>query len=400
MSTPFSDAPAPAPALARTQSLRNKTEEDGLRRALEIVQAQSRRLTTEDHLSPMSFCMGVLNVAASAFMLGRAPQLYWAYAGVKSVALNGVSYYLKRRDHQRLYLFDLCHVLSFAYTAASVAALVAWAFPETRPAVAPYTSSSAAFRAAFALANGPLGLAVPTLANALVLHSPRQTAALFIHISPPIVTWAMRWHPEAHEHAFPGILPVRELIENNHNDIAYEELVAPALRLYCAWWLLFAAWMMLDGRRRGNVGVRLRGDGKKTHDTVYHRTLGGAKANALGKLAGYDPSASHKKTPVAKYLLAHAVLCVALICVSPFFLSLVRRAYRVRVRAALLFRLERRAAVLLDHDPGVREAAQGAPAGRKSAGGAGRERGVTATRRGRPRDSNRLVVNFRLATVK
>lgn len=320
MSTPFSDAPAPAPALARTQSLRNKTEEDGLRRALEIVQAQSRRLTTEDHLSPMSFCMGVLNVAASAFMLGRAPQFYWAYAGVKSVALNGVSYYLKRRDHQRLYLFDLCHVLSFAYTAASVAALVAWAFPETRPAVAPYTSSSAAFRAAFALANGPLGLAVPTLANALVLHSPRQTAALFIHISPPIVTWAMRWHPEAHERAFPGILPTRDLGDAEHA-VAYKALVAPALCTYFAWWFAFAAWMMLDGRRRGNVGnAGTAGDKKsKTHDTVYHRTLGGAEANALGKLAGYNPNASHKKTPVAKYLLAHAVLCVALICVSPLF---------------------------------------------------------------------------------
>ena len=78
---------------------------------------------------------------------------------------------------------------------------------------------------------------------------------------------------------------------------------------------------MLDGRRRGNVGnAGTAGDKKsKTHDTVYHRTLGGAEANALGKLAGYNPNASHKKTPVAKYLLAHAVLCVALICVSPLF---------------------------------------------------------------------------------
>ena len=72
MSAPFTDAPAPADALARTRSLRNETEEDGLRRALEIVQAQSRKLTNEDHLSPLSFCMGVLNVAVSAFMLGRA----------------------------------------------------------------------------------------------------------------------------------------------------------------------------------------------------------------------------------------------------------------------------------------------------------------------------------------
>ena len=324
MSAPFTDAPAPIHALARTQSLRNKTEEDGLRRALEIVQAQSRRLTTEDHLSPLSFCMGVMNVAVSAFMLGRAPQFYWAYAGIKSVALNGVSYHLKRRDHQRLYLLDLCHVLSFAYTAYSVAALAAWAFPEVRPAVAPYTSSPVAFRGAFALANGPLGVAVPTLANALVLHSPRQTAALFIHISPPIVTWALRWHPDAHERAFPGILPVRDL-DDTENTVPYGALIAPALRLYFAWWLAFAAWMMLDGRRRGNAGRAGRADdaatetNTKTHDTVYHRTLGGAEANALGKLAGYDPNASHKKTPVVKYLLAHAVSCAALICVSPVF---------------------------------------------------------------------------------
>ena len=144
-------------------------------------------------------------------------------------------------------------------------------------------------------------MAVPTLANALVLHSPRQTAALFIHISPPIVTWALRWHPEAHERAFPGILPTRDLGDAEHA-VAYEALVAPALRTYFAWWLAFAVWMMLDGRRRGNVGnAGTAGDNKsKTHDTVYHRTLGGAEANALGKLAGYDPNVSHKKTPVAK----------------------------------------------------------------------------------------------------
>ena len=320
MSAPFTDAPAPADALARTRSLRNETEEDGLRRALEIVQAQSRKLTNEDHLSPLSFCMGVLNVAVSAFMLGRAPQLYWAYAGIKSVALNGVSYHLKRRDHQRLYLFDLCHVLSFAYTAASVAALVAWSFPEARPAVAPYTSSPRRSAPPSRSRTGRWAWPSPRSRTRSCCTPPRQTAALFIHISPPIVTWALRWHPEAHERAFPGILPTRDLGDAEHA-VAYEALVAPALRTYFAWWLAFAVWMMLDGRRRGNVGnAGTAGDNKsKTHDTVYHRTLGGAEANALGKLAGYDPNVSHKKTPVAKYLLAHAVLCVALICVSPLF---------------------------------------------------------------------------------
>ena len=194
--------------------------------------------------------MGVLNVAVSAFMLGRAPQLYWAYAGIKSVALNGVSYHLKRRDHQRLYLFDLCHVLSLR-TPRPPSPRRRVVVSEARPAVAPYTSSPAAFRAAFALANGPLGVAVPTLANALVLHSPRQTAALFIHISPPIVTWARGGTPRRTS-ARSRILPTRTWATKHA--VAYEALVAPALRTYFAWWLAFAVWMMLDGRRRGNVG--------------------------------------------------------------------------------------------------------------------------------------------------
>ena len=121
--------------------------------------------------------------------------------------------------------------------------------------------------------------------------------------------------------------------------------------------------MMLDGRRRGNVGnAGTAGDNKsKTHDTVYHRTLGGAEGERAGKTrGGHDPNVSHKKTPVAKYLLAHAVLCVALICVSPLFYRSHAAHTAVRVRASLPFRLERRAAVLLDCDQGVRKAAQGA----------------------------------------
>ena len=176
--------------------------------------------------------MGVLNVAVSAFMLGRAPQLYWAYAGIKSVALNGVSYHLKRRDHQRLYLFDLCHVLSFAYTAASVAApLVAWSFPEARPAVAPYTSSPAAFRAAFALcANGPLGVAVPTLANALVLHlAAANGGALHPHLAAYRDVGAAVALPEAHRaRSSPGSCP-RGTWATQEHAVAYEALVAPAL---------------------------------------------------------------------------------------------------------------------------------------------------------------------------
>ena len=179
--------------------LRNAAEEDGLRRALDAVKKQGNAYKIEGGLSPLSFFLGLMNVGISAFVLGRRPQYYWVYASLKSVAVNYLSYRLKVRAHQRLYLLDLCHVLSFAYSIVTSAALIAWFVPATRATLAPLTSSPAAFRAIFALANGPLGWAVPTLANALVLHSVKQTAALFIHISPPLVTWAMRWHAREHD---------------------------------------------------------------------------------------------------------------------------------------------------------------------------------------------------------
>ena len=76
--------------------------------------------------------------------------------------MNLVSLRLKMKAHQRLYLFDLCHVMSFSYTLATTAALVALLHHPTRVALSAFTSRPAVFRAVFALANGPLGFAVPT----------------------------------------------------------------------------------------------------------------------------------------------------------------------------------------------------------------------------------------------
>ena len=77
-----SPAPAPAGALQRSPSLRSTAEEDGLRRALEIVRAQGEHFKS-DGMSPANFFVGLMNVGVSAFMLGRCPEYYWVYASVR-----------------------------------------------------------------------------------------------------------------------------------------------------------------------------------------------------------------------------------------------------------------------------------------------------------------------------
>ncbi len=303
---------APAPDLQRAPSLRNSTEEDGLRRALEIVKKQGDRYKNHHThgLSPLNFFLGLLNVGLSAFILGRAPEFYWAWATLKSVVYLGQSWRVKLAERKRLYLLDLCWVLSFAYTIATTAAFVAWVSPPgsaIRASLTPFTSSPVAFRAIFALANGPLGAATVALGNALVLHSATQTAALFIHISPPIVTWALRWHAPAHAAAFPGILPVPASASEVH--APYLDLVRPALILYFAWWLAYTAWLLVHGRHHGHVS-------KSKHDTIYHSTLCNPK---LGKPAGFDPKDPAKVTPVVWYMLTHAFISIVLICISPLW---------------------------------------------------------------------------------
>jgi hypothetical protein len=63
--------------LRRSPSLQNTAQEDGLRRALEIVRAQGDFYKREQGLSPLSFTVGLLNVGLSGFALGRRPEYYW-----------------------------------------------------------------------------------------------------------------------------------------------------------------------------------------------------------------------------------------------------------------------------------------------------------------------------------
>ena len=342
---------APAPDLQRAPSLRNSTEEDGLRRALEIVKrAGDRYKNHHTHgLSPLNFFLGLLNVGLSAFILGRAPEFYWAWATLKSVVYLGQSWRVKLAERKRLYLLDLCWVLSFAYTIATTAAFVAWVSPggsAIRASLTSFTSSPVAFRAIFALANGPLGAATVALGNALVLHSATQTAALFIHISPPIVTWALRWHAPAHAAAF-GHPPRPRERERGARAVPRPRppRAHPLLRVVARVHRLVAR---ARPRRHGHVS-------KSKHDTVYHSTLCNPK---LGKPAGFDPKdpregnargVVHAHARVHQHR-AHLHLAVVV--------AVVRRAHRVRVGAPRDERVERRQEVFLHDDHRVREGAR------------------------------------------
>ena len=75
-------------------------------------------------------------------------------------------------------LLDLCYfvnILLLAYL---------WVFP----------SSTWLFRALFALSTGPLAWSVAMFRNSLVLSSISHATSLWLHLSPPLLMWGIRWY--------------------------------------------------------------------------------------------------------------------------------------------------------------------------------------------------------------
>jgi hypothetical protein len=61
----------------RRASLTN-AEREGLSKALVVVRENAASYK-QSGLSPLSFWIGLMNVAFSAFLLGRAPEWYWVW---------------------------------------------------------------------------------------------------------------------------------------------------------------------------------------------------------------------------------------------------------------------------------------------------------------------------------
>ena len=98
-------------------------------------------------------------------------------------------------------------------------------------------------RSFFSVANGPLAFAIIMNGNALVFHDLSKTSSLFIHLSPSIVSWTMRWRaPGA---PLFGISEPEDSIATMHESYATESRLS--LYLYFSWWAVYAMWLLAVG---------------------------------------------------------------------------------------------------------------------------------------------------------
>ena len=103
------------------------------------------------------------------------------------------------------------------------------------------------FRLLWGIANGPLAWATVALNNSLVFHDLDNVASVFIHFTPGVLSYSLRWSAVKVEELYPGVFGA-PLTEEAASNIGFMDIFRPAATFYAVWWVLFLFWMIVHGR--------------------------------------------------------------------------------------------------------------------------------------------------------
>ena len=103
-----------------------------------------------------------------------------------------------------MYFFDFCWVACILYLLFGISCIgTNYGVNILIPSV---TLSSKAYLSLFGISNGILGCSALMFNNAMVFHSIEHMAVLFIHGSPPLLSWTLRWYSDKYIENWDGIL--------------------------------------------------------------------------------------------------------------------------------------------------------------------------------------------------
>jgi len=249
------------PGARRSVSQRLSRFTSGLFEAMTVVVAQKKAFVAEG-MTPSNFALGVVNALVTAYLVGSDPAAYWLYYAVQATLLLSIRTATWWSQKLQFYLLDFCWITNYLLNiVALMAAYEYMVHPllfgvDSKPPWQPLPDYllRTGWPAVFTITTGPLTWAVAATGNSLVFHSFEHTASMFIHASPMIAAWCLRWHADTVEKYYPGLLGTPA-----ESPAFWADMFLPSIVFYGAWWVLYVLWLLLDGTTRPERG----------YDTVF-----------------------------------------------------------------------------------------------------------------------------------
>ena len=107
-----------------------------------------------------------------------------------------------------------------------------------------YTPPDLIFYLIWGVSNGPLAWACVMLHNAIVFHDVENIASCFIHYTPGILSYTLRWHAAKMAVDYPGVFGA-PLTEEAASNIVFMDIFKPAAIFYVGWWVLHFFWLIV-----------------------------------------------------------------------------------------------------------------------------------------------------------
>jgi len=282
-------------------------------RCIEVVAKRSEDLKHKG-MNSWSFFLGVTNLLLVTWCIGVFPEHFWLVYILEALILFPIRWkhmVEKRPLPEQLSWLDFCWIANITCNIVLLIYLIDDNVGGTGVLMMldPEDVRKTLFCTFFGVACGPLLCAVGALGNALVFHDADNTVSVFIHLSPSLLMYTLRWRSQEVLEAWPGVF-----------NLTYVESVDPfrdvfcnAVAAYFVWWVPFTVWMLYDGLGRPAKG----------YDTVFHGIMRGCPS-PICAILGWSKEEAKKRAAindfttrsVLVYMLFHALAVCSAICLS------------------------------------------------------------------------------------
>jgi len=264
---------------------------------------------------------GLANFVATVAVALRFPQFFWIVHVVKALIYLPWRFVRFRRDNCELFLLDFCYVSTYLTV---VTCLLAFIRIETGFETFLHAYNWVLIRAQFTFANGALAWSIIIFKNSIVFYNIDQMCSVFIHLSPAIFCWCLRWGggfgQEFMESWWPGMFDVCPGVDPKDSDVClqwentfewchacpapFTDFVLIPVVLYMVLWAvpynLFAFCCFKGWIERNNK------------DTLYKFVVGDPKKSAFIR------KFPEQFWPLA-YMMQHFITIVTLGCLTTIF---------------------------------------------------------------------------------
>ncbi|KAI1306545.1 hypothetical protein EDD11_004708 [Mortierella claussenii] len=204
-------------------------------------------------MDKVAFTLGMFECCCTPWLVAQYPEWIPFVHTLQASVLIVVRYVLYKKKSWHFFLLDMCYFVNV------IVILYLYVFPQ----------SQALFGAVWLLSHGPLGFAIVTWRNSLVLHSLDKVTSVYIHMSPPIALYTVRWlYPDPNHVRYPALkgmdmLPTVSSLE-------------AAIVLYLTWQVAYYVFVVVRQREKIQAGKRV---------TSYTWLLNDPKGGAISKVA-------------------------------------------------------------------------------------------------------------------